>query len=104
MSGFFQLLDNAWSSSGSGLVLLGSRSPPFIASKGSNSVILPFLFSLFSPTSSSLMNLVRPRHMGKEPICGSKVSVLLALPHRGEEPLAFLSIFPMQAARTMGGK
>lgn len=76
----------------------------FIATKGSNSVILPSLFPLFSPTSSSLMNPVRPRHMGKEPICGSKVSVLLALHHRGEEPLAFLSIFPMQAARTMGGK
>ncbi|KAI5342565.1 hypothetical protein L3X38_010440 [Prunus dulcis] len=42
--------------------------------------------------------------MGKEPICGSKVSVLLASSQRGEEPPAFLSIFPMQAARTMEGK
>ena len=50
------------------------------------------------------MNPGRPGHMGKEPICGSKISVLLALPHRGEEPLAFLSTFPMQAARTMEGK
>ncbi|KAI5342958.1 hypothetical protein L3X38_010834 [Prunus dulcis] len=80
------------------------RSPPFIATKGSNSVILPSLFPLFSPTLSSLMNSVRPRHMGKEPICGSKVSVLLASSQRGEEPPAFLSTFPMQAARTMEGK
>ncbi|KAI5326044.1 hypothetical protein L3X38_035118 [Prunus dulcis] len=100
----FQLLDNAWSSSGSGLVFLGSRSPPFIATKGSNSVILPSLFPLFSPTSFPFMNSVRPRHMGKEPICGFKVSVFLASSQRGEEPPAFLSTFPMQAARTMEGK
>ncbi|KAI5316545.1 hypothetical protein L3X38_036252 [Prunus dulcis] len=77
---------------------------PFIATQGSNFVIVPSLFPLFFPTSSSLMNPIRPRHMGKEPICGSEVSVLLALPHKGEEPLAFLSTFPMQAARTMGRK